>query len=266
MKPAGNSKNIWIGVGIGVATILAILGGLAAAGVLRVGAPESSGGLKMASQQTGSAVQVPAQGPPPVLQQAAPDAPVTMPDDIRDWLEHLRRIEEERKQMTTHQISEAMVSMASLKGAGAELEILKGLLEEAATGESGSDQMASPSQGAAADTQAMRQAWIDLRGKFLTRTPPQECQPIADRYDRVLRETGGMMGDIVEAFTNAQSDPSGAISALQGMKGRSRTMIDEPAREADRGVGDICAKYETRKWFDIARDIGGGGMMGMPGF
>jgi hypothetical protein len=106
----------------------------------------------------------------------------------------------------------------------------------------------------------MRRTWVDLRSKFQTRQPPTECLPIADRYDQVLRETGGMMYDILQAVAVAERDPSQALSVLQAMKGKSREMIDAPAREADHGIAELCNRYGVAKWFSIQSDEAGGGI------
>ncbi|MCX7801052.1 MAG: hypothetical protein N2109_12025 [Fimbriimonadales bacterium] len=236
-------------VGIGV------LGGLTAADWLRSKREAPPAPLRASVEPVSPPVRQ-AAPPQPEFRQAAPEQP-QMPPEVRDWLEFLRIIEEERQRLARDQVSKALVTLASLS-AGAQLEQLQSLLGEIA-GE-GSRSMASPAQRARMDTEAMRQAWVDLHAKFLTRRPPSECLPVADRYDQVLRETGGMMHDILQAVAYAEQDPASALSALQGMKGKSRQMIDAPARDADQGVAEICRRYGVPKWFSIQSDEAGGGI------
>ena len=65
--------------------------------------------------------------------------------------------------------------------------------------------------------------------------------------------------------SESQEEVQKISGEIWGMTEASK-VIDRAGGATDGLRGDICAKYETRKWFDIARDIGGGGMMGMPGF
>jgi len=258
-KPAsapGKGAWPWIAAAVAALVLVAFLGGLAAAGWFRAKAePSGPVPLRATAEPTAPPLRQSAQ-PAPDFRQAAPPAP-QMPPEVRDWLEFLRTIEAERQELARSQVSKALTTLASLS-AGAQLEALQGLLAEAGGGEAPA--APSPAQRARMDTEAMRRAWVDLHAKFLSRQPPAECQPIADRYDQVLRETGGMMGDILQAIAGAEQDPSSAISTLQSMKGRSKEMIDGPAREADRGVASICERYGVPKWFAIQSDENGGGI------
>ncbi len=235
--------------------LVAFLGGLGVAGWFRAKEEPTPAPLRASSEPIAPPMRQSAPEPPE-FRQTAPPAP-EMPADVRDWLEFLRGIEAERQELARDQVSRALTTLAALS-AGAQLEALQGLLADAGGGDAPTPP--SPAQRARMDTEAMRRAWIDLHNKFLSRRPPAECQPIADRYDQVLRETGGMMGDILQAIANAEQDPSSAITVLQAMKGRSRDLIDAPAREADRGVAAICERYGVTKWFAIQTDENGGGI------
>ena len=163
--------------------------------------------------------------------------------------------------LATSQMAEAMVLMTELQGAGASMEQLKGLLDESAGDDPGGDSKKTPATSAVETAETMQKEWVKLTDYFNSKAPPAECVHLRDKYDQVVRETGGMMKDIVEVVTGSQDNPAAAITKLEGMKGKSKNLIDKPALETDDGVAQICSKYKTRKWFDIQGDTGGGGLL-----
>lgn len=176
-----------------------------------------------------------------------------MPDDIRAWLEHLERIERKRVELTQAQLVQVTVMGTQLKGLGI-ADVLGGMFEESESTESKPPELRK-AEGTVAD---VRKPWADLADEFGTLPPPPGCQEVAISYDQALRETGATMGDILDAMNGAMENPQAAIQALQKIRGEHMGSIDESAGRADRGVQAICDAYDTRKWFTIQRDIGGG--------
>lgn len=257
--PQANSK-AWIWVVAACLGVLAVLGGLLASGLLGLSSEHKPDvALQANQQQPPPSLQATSQAPPPNLQ--ATTQKIVMPDDVRKWLEHLERIEKRRMDMSNDQVAEAMQMMVALQ-AGGTLPMLEGLVEEGMTGEE--SHAPGPVEDASATAEKIRAAWKQLNVDFNNYPPPAECVPIRDAYDPVLRETGAMIGDVLAAVANAREDRSGALSALMKMRGKSKT-IDQSAVDSDGLVQDICNKYETKKWFQIKADIGGG-MLGKSGF
>lgn len=260
--PHSSKAALWIALSGAILIILSF--GIAASGVLRsIGNAPKPGVLSTR-----------ADAPPPNLLQveAEPKTGVLkreqsgMPPDIRAWLEHLERVERERRSLSLHQIGSFTVTMTSLQVAGV-TDALKDLMSDPNAPET-----QAPTSGDKVHEQVReaKESWRKLREKLDSVPPPAECVPIRDQYEIALRETSGMMIDLLSALDRAMSSESAEdkqkiVGELYAMKGTSET-IDRAGGATDGLVGDICAKYETRKWFDIARDIGGGGMMGMPGF
>jgi hypothetical protein len=199
------------------------------------------------------------QNTPAITQRAEAPAPITakgpkqMPDDIRAWLEHLERIERKRVELTQAQLVQVTVMGTQLKGLGI-ADVLGGMFEESESTESKPPELRK-AEGTVAD---VRKPWADLADEFGTLPPPPGCQEVAISYDQALRETGATMGDILDAMNGAMENPQAAIQALQKIRGEHMGSIDESAGRADRGVQAICDAYDTRKWFTIQRDIGGG--------
>lgn len=229
--------------------------GLSAAGMLRLGRPETSPVLPVAAPER-----------KPVLHTEAPKG-TKMPDDIRDWLEHLRQTEERRIDLTKEQIRHLTIASSEFQ-ASSYADTLKSFLgDPSETPEMPPD---DASKKKAADiVDAVRPEWKKLAEEFEARTPPDECREMAAKYDQALRETGATTGDIIDTMYNLGSDPHQTIAKLEEIMKTHKERIDKPATEVDDAVAAICRKYETRKWFDIHGDIGNGGsplsMPSMPG-
>lgn len=248
--PAGygnTARATWIGAGISAAALTLALVGLNAAGILRL---------------TGNR-------PEPTLRSTAEKAPPTtrkvqagMPDDIRAWLEHLERIEKQRVALAKEQVRMLMIDASEFQ-ATAYADSLKALLGE----DPGSTEIPpeyDSKKKASNIVESVRPAWKSLAEEFEAVSPPEECMPIAAKYSQVLRETGAVTGDIIETMTTFGSEPSTAIDKLQGIMKSHTKQIDQPAIEVDQGVADICDKYDTRKWFDVVGNVGGGGSLYSP--
>lgn len=241
--------------------LLAALG-VGLGGLLRANAQSAPSGVTAAR----------ADAPPPSLLEVQKDAPSGvlqrnqkgMPLDIREWLEHLERVEKRRRDLSLHQIGSFMATMTTLQVAGVQ-DMLKDLMGDPTELEG--DPKPSSADKVHTEVEQARNDWRKLREEFESKPPPSDCVPIRAKYEVALRETSGMMMDLMDALDRAMSsnDPEEMkriVSELYGMKGKSAP-IDQAGGETDALVSDICRKYETHKWFSIARDIGGGGMMGL---
>jgi hypothetical protein len=246
-----------LAIGLNAAGVLHLRGSLAPKGVLHATGERYEGGLLQAQgEKPGALLEAQGEKPGPLLDQQPTET--TMPADVRDWLEHLRITEEKRMSLAKDEKDQALVLLRQLEGAGATTEQLNGLLDDA-SGDSSSGSGKTPANTAVETTASMRAEWQKLTDFFNSKKPPTECAAIHDSYDEVVRETGGMMGDIIDIVHNVGDNPGAAIGKLEAMEGKSKNLIDKPATEADDGVAAICKKYDTRKWFDIQADPGGGG-------
>lgn len=193
-----------------------------------------------------------------------------MPADIRAWLQHLERIERQRRDLTLRQIGSFTVTMTQLQLGGA-MDMLKDMMGGAMDPSSTETPEKPPTtERFHEEVIAAREDWKRLRDEFASLPPPAECVPIRDEYEIALRETSGMMMDLLDAVDRAFANPEDSaqlqqvVGELQAMRGKS-TVIDAAGRKSDQLVGEICSKYDTPKWFSISADIGSTNMMGMPG-
>lgn len=194
--------------------------------------------------------------PPPVLLDPQAQGP-RMPDEVRQWLMHLERIERQRIQMASRQIGEIAVSMAMIQGAGATQQVLDGLLG----GDADAIDGGAPTEKLAQDTQSQQDAWQKLIADYEALPPPPECVPLANSYRQTLTQTSVMMTEVLRALARSQEDPQSALAALYAMQGQSASRIDAAAGQSNSELGAVCAKYNERPWFTIQTDAKGG-MMG----
>ena len=206
--------------------------------------------------------------PPPILQKTGETAPVLadhaqaakkMPPEILRWLEHLERIERKRGKLASEGLAGFMV-LAQSAQFGTDLKGLEGL----ASGDPEANMPQSAADTLNHSSAETKSQWLALHREFDSLPPPPECQTIADSYAHALDETGAMITDVMDQLNVAKDDPQKALQSLYGMKNQS-TAIDQYGNETDRKVGDICDKYDTRKWFSISSDFGNSSILGSLG-
>ena len=185
----------------------------------------------------------------PVLERTE-TAPIGMPDDIRRWLEHLERIERNRGTLAQKGLANMMV-LAQAAQFGTDIEGLSSM----ATGDPDAKMPTTSADKVAQKSSETKKEWVELKREFDSYPPPAECKTIADSYSHALDETGGMIGDILDAVDQSKNDTTKALETLYGMKNTSKA-IDEFGVQTDQKVQAICDHYNTRKWFSINSDFG----------
>jgi hypothetical protein len=108
---------------------------------------------------------------------AGAKAPVTMPQDIYDWLEHLRKTEEARVGLTTTQLSKAMTEYAKAQAFGG-VDTLKDLLNGI---DDPNHEMKAPTDELYPVLKELHDQSRDLIEKFESYPPPPECRPFPKR-------------------------------------------------------------------------------------
>lgn len=264
-----NRKRNLIAAAIVLAMLCAGVLGLRAAGMLKSGGTPSASDMK-----------APGSGNVAMLKEAGDDSPkmleqgsklVTMPADVDAWLKHLKEVEQRKRALTASQEKELTVFLGQANGSG-------GLMTGDAVKELTDPDSTMNEPPVVADLQKMvarqKQQWYDLSA-FLRSVPaPQECQGIESSYDQGLTQMGMTMSDIAgipeKAMNDANSDPDAArdtnTAAANAINTNHTQYIDKPFEAADKGVGDICAKYKVPKMFDIDTNGKSGNMLSGGGF
>ena len=250
---SGQSKKLtWIAVGTALAMILALFFGLQATGLLQIGAKSPKVAALRAEGKADTLPLLQAEGSVPGGQSLGATAtPISMPAEIRRWLEHLEKIEKRKNDLSMRQLSQMAVLMKQMQLTGPAMGILKEL-----EGEEGGD--LGPSSTAKESFDSLRPEWNQLIVDFRALAPPDECRPIADDYFRAISEIPGMNSDLASVLAGVEADPAKALESAMRLQNTSANVIDKNLGSADSRVGDICRKYETRKWFEIKTDVGGG--------
>ncbi len=237
-----------------------LLGGALAVGILLFGT------MSVLSSQRGPEPPpiLEARGTPPstglLEQRGAPAQAVTpavqaqMPQAIRDWLQHLERIEARKNELSRKQTSQMLVLAAQMKG----LSALLGLLED--------DHAPTPAEQAGAKVEDLKPEWNALIEDFIAFPPPEECKLLGQEYYRALSEIPIAMNEVLGIMGAASSgDPADAVDSLRRMQNSSFETIDARLQTANEELGKICGKYQVSKWFSIRSDSGGS-LLGIPGF
>jgi hypothetical protein len=255
----GSRKGLWIALGLIVVAALAGLGwkafsdragGAGKTGALteRTGGPLNMGGL---ADRSGRVAPV-----APIATGRAP-APAD-PTAIIDYIAFLKQIETARIQLQKKQLGELLAKSGSMTQAGV-------------IGELNGNGMENQARAAYTDFQNTLQRWTldwqTLSRQFMSKTPPNACKNLAEKYYDLLGKTAGAINGVGNSFAQAMSgDPSKALEALSGMKGGGMgspsKAVADACVSADEELGAVCGKFRIRKDFDIKDDGGGGNLFG----
>ncbi|MEO7453216.1 MAG: hypothetical protein ABIV13_00455 [Fimbriimonadales bacterium] len=230
---------------IAIGAGLAVIGALFATGVIRLGGRTGDDGLRVPAGTADAGLRKEAGNRGPNLQvQAATDPPtvsetgIGMPDDVRKWLEHLKRIDKIREAYNTTYAMSLIGKVGSLRP-GTFMEEDSAAIDEA--------QRKAAAGGLTADVDAF---FAKLTTDFQAVPPPIECGPIAAQYASVLLETRGMLGQVDQAITNLD------IHALESLQGTTFARLDTRAQEANTLIGGICEKYQEPNKYEVFVDRG----------
>lgn len=241
---APRSNNRPLIIAIAALAIIALgLGAYVAKGMLQKPGQSSTGPLVQApGVGTGSPlVQAPGDSQPaPILQAPGePEPAAPRPVDIEDYLAFLKRIEEQKQVLIRKQLKDALVFMTKA-------QMLRATIDEEQYNQTFGDIGQGMSYSA--------DEWEVLTREFNSRTPPESCVDLRNKYLDQLAKIQGMIIEVNAALGKVQSDPTSALDALTQMQGKSSLEIDESVRKADDALAEVCDRYRLRKNFDIKSD------------
>jgi len=179
------------------------------------------------------------QAPPDITHR--PDEPAAQPTDIMDYLRFLKDVEHRKMALIKEFTAQALMASATEK----QKEV------DAASDDKASQQFLPTINKGNED---FAPKWDQLAKYFLTKAPPQSCRELQQKYYDHLGRIESMFTQLHNALTQAQSDPSKALSALTEMQGKASAEADDSARSADDALADVCDRYHLRKDFDIKTD------------
>lgn len=170
-----------------------------------------------------------------------------MPDDVRAWLDHLKRIDRERERLNTDLGAEAMAMMGSLH---------PGMFAETEADAAAQDD--SRRRGAAATfIERVNQTFTDLTRRFQGVPPPEECRRIAAEYNDALLGTRELMTNLIRALENL------SIQQAAALEGQSINQVDRPVQNANELIKALCRKYDEPNVWHLFVERGSGLASGM---
>ena len=249
----------YMAVGVSLLVIAILLGvgtsifglGRALGGAVTKGANPHSGAATPAKSDISPAILGAPQDSGPVTMD--PNLVKKMPKHNLDWLKHLERIENKRRELANKQMAGVLTQLTMLQGVGASENVMKGLLQDDPDVET-----QTPADEISNQTRNQKNEWKDLIDDFDSLPPPTDCVPIRNAYAQCLGETSAMLSEVMAAITGAGEDPKNAVSNLMKLRGKSADRIDVAAKQTDDLVQDICDEYGVRKWFKVNADVSGG--------
>lgn len=166
--PASAPKPWWIAVVVGVLLLAGI--GFGATSLIK--APGQLGPselLKSQGSPQGDLLRASAKPAPDMMRaQANPPAAVTMPPEVRDYLEHVHQTELRRKDAATKHLAEAQTMMMQMSVSGG-LEALKTLLSDSDA------ELKPPTDDLKKSMDNMKVDWIGVSRFLDSKSAPAEC-------------------------------------------------------------------------------------------
>lgn len=229
----GRKRSPWLWVGVAG---LAVVGALFAGNALRMRGETGKADLRVPAAAESASIQARGEGPEATIRQPG----FGMPDDVRAWLEHLKRIDQRRENYNTTFAGKLMGMVAGLQP-GTYFEEEDALANEA--------ERKNRAQGVVDEVDLF---FVQLTRDFQALPPPPECTTIAAQYSAVLLETRGMIGDITTSITNLD------LGGLERMQGTTFVRLDTKAQETNTSIDAICSKYNEPNKYEVFVDKNNG--------
>jgi hypothetical protein len=194
-------------------------------------------------------------------------APATkgMPDDVKQWLDHLQETEKRKVALTNQQLSEFTAMATEMQtGVGSAAQVQQ--LEDP----DAPSKTTTPQNDSFQDLVSnAKPAWYHLNDFFLSVPAPPECQAIQQSYSRGLSQMGDQMGDLAGIVngvnpmsTSVRDDAAKSEDEAKEIGTDHPKSIDDSFQSALDGVDKECGKYGVKRWFDIDVHGGSSGMLG----
>ena len=213
-----------------------------------VAAPANAGPgslvMRPAEANPNATVQAPAEAHPNAVVQQ-PDTTQPFPADIDDYLKHVKETEKRKIALISKELGNALVNKTNADALHASID-----------GETYNNASTKISKGYT-DTTA---EWNNLAVFFNSKTPPQPCIDLRDKYLNQLGKVQGMVAAIHTAFNKGMNGDGSAVPDLTGMMKFSQE-ADQAFIIADDSLADVCDKYRLKKDFTISGESGGSSLL-----
>ncbi|HUV05402.1 MAG TPA: zinc ribbon domain-containing protein [Armatimonadota bacterium] len=157
------------------------------------------------------------------------------PADVVAYLEHLKRVEKMRQDVTAKELNDLVAKAPDL-------------IAKAFPFDEDFEESTAPRE---LTGQASRytQEWQQISAYFLSARPPGACAVLAGKYYDAMREFIVFMGKFQEATNKLD------LAKLKDIK-RDQVSVDERLDASDQELGRVCDQYGIEKSFAIRSDTG----------
>jgi hypothetical protein len=159
-----------------------------------------------------------------------------MPDDIRRWLEHLKRVDLMREGANTQLTGEFTALVTAL---------MPGIFSDPGEAEASDQQRRSEALKA---FRRVDNTFREIQKEFHSLPPPPVCKPIAEEYSSALENTRAMVLDLMEAV--ADLDMGKALS----LQNQSYARIDTRVATCNALIEALCARYREPNRYQLFVD------------
>ncbi len=177
-----------------------------------------------------------------------------LPEDVRLWLEHLKRVDDSRVELQNSMLGKLNSQIQELYSN----RILDLTEDEPETADERASQF---KKGRSADSsklvESVDKEFRNLIRDFQSVIPPEECLPISDLYSSALIGCMESTTKLISVLGNAITNQSMDISELMKMQGESYKTVDQPVSKAQDLVQAICDKYGAPNQYDLYFETGG---------
>ncbi len=244
-EPSKSSK--WVAISLGIAVlVLALLAfGIFGLGLLRTKAntPQVPNVLNTTGNPNSGPNVIAVQGNPNVGPNITnttgqPTPSVKPPQDIVDWLAHLKLIELKRKQM-----GQKMQGDLTVMAATAQASDLMDIIKDPETAEPGQKSAEMASQ----KVTEIQAAWTQLLNEYQSVKPPAACQTLANNYERVLVDYSALSLEILNAI--AKKD----INKALGVRNQE-PLVRQDITQANSALNLVCTQNNINRDFEIEQE------------
>lgn len=166
-----------------------------------------------------------------------------LPDDVRLWLEHLKRVDDARVAMQNRYLPALMSFATGFQNSD---------LEQIADPDSDIEALnKARADKAIKKVNSVDKEFRDLISDFQKLPPPSECLPIADKYNSALVANMEATHKLFGAIAKAGTDTESALTELLTMQGESYKTIDAVVDNANGLVEALCDKYGAPNLYEL---------------
>ena len=157
------------------------------------------------------------------------------PADVIAYLEHLKRVEKLRQDVTAKELNDLVAKAPDL-------------IAKAFPFDENFEESATPRE-MSGEASRFTQEWQQISAYFLSVRPPEACASLAGKYYDALREFIMFMGRFQEATNKLD------VAKLKDIK-RDQVSVDQKLSSADQELAQVCNQIGMEKTFTIQSDTG----------